>query len=180
MNMKYLLIAGVLMSHVVIAEEAELANPVTENGVVKIEWQDPKSYHDLKTSNEIQSRFENRFFETITKNLNKEAEKTLKPNQKLVMQVSDVDLAGDMRPTFGATMGDLRVVKDLYPPRMTFTYQILEGEQVVVAGDEKLLDMNFMSNIRRINERPFDAETNMLKHWLHKTVEPQLKDTVAH
>ena len=62
MNMKYLLIAGVLMSHVVIAEEAELANPVTENGVVKIEWQDPKSYHDLKTSNEIQSRFENRFF----------------------------------------------------------------------------------------------------------------------
>ena len=96
------------------------------------------------------------------------------------MQVSDVDLAGDMRPTFGATMGDLRVVKDLYPPRMTFSYQILEGEQVVVAGDEKLKDMNFMSNIRRINERPFDAETNMLKHWLKKTVEPQLQDPGAH
>ena len=79
MNMKYLLITGALFSSFAIADEAEVTSPVTENGIVKVEWQDPASYRDIKSSNELQSRFENRFFETITKNINKKAEKTLKP-----------------------------------------------------------------------------------------------------
>lgn len=179
MNMKYLLITGALFSSFAIADEAEITSPVTENGIVKVEWQDPASYRDIKSSNELQSRFENRFFETITKNINKKAEKTLKPNQKLVMQVSDVDLAGDMRPTFGVTTGDLRVVKELYPPRMTFTYQILEGEQVIMAGDEKLTDMGFMQRLNRVNERPFQAETTMIDNWLTRTVAPQLNQAAS-
>ncbi|MCL1141173.1 DUF3016 domain-containing protein [Shewanella gaetbuli] len=176
MNMKYLIVVGALVSHFAIADEAVEANPITENGVVKIEWQEPDNYRDIKTSNDIQSRFETRFFETMTKNINKQAEKTLAPNQTLVMQVTDVDLAGDMRPTFGATSGDLRVVKDLYPPRMNFSYQILEGETVVIAGDEKLRDMSFMQRLNRLNnDRPFTSETIMMQDWLKRTIAPQIE-----
>lgn len=179
MNIRYLLVVGALVSSVVIAEEVEVANPITETGIVKVEWQTPDNYHDIQSSNELQSRFENRFFETITKNINKQAEKTLKPNQKLEMQVSNVDLAGDVRPTFGATTGDLRIVKEVYPPRITFTYQILEDDKVIITGDEKLTDMSFLSRISRINERPFEAETTMLNDWLKRTVAPQLEASKA-
>ncbi|WP_434927241.1 DUF3016 domain-containing protein [Shewanella sp. HL-SH2] len=173
MNINYLLVVGAFVSSVAIAEE--VVSPITETGIVKVEWLEPDNYNDIMASNELQSRFENRFFETITKNINKQAEKTLKPNQKLEMQVSNVDLAGDMRPTFGATTGDLRVVKELYPPKMTFTYQILEDNKVIISGDEKLTDMSFLSRISRINERPFSAETTMLNDWLKRTVAPQLE-----
>ncbi|UJF22694.1 DUF3016 domain-containing protein [Shewanella sp. OMA3-2] len=179
MNINYLLVVGAFVSSVVIAEEAEVVSPITETGIVKVEWQEPDNYRDIKSSNELQSRFENRFFEAITKNINKQAEKILKPNQKLEMQVSNVDLAGDVRPTFGATVGDLRIVKELYPPRMTFTYQILEDSKVIISGDEKLTDMGFLNRISRINERPFEAETNMLDDWLKRTVAPQLEASKA-
>ncbi|WP_434939227.1 DUF3016 domain-containing protein [Shewanella sp. HL-SH8] len=175
MNINYLLVVGAFVCSVAIAEEVEVVSPITETGIVKVEWLEPDNYNDIKASNELQSRFENRFFETMTKNINKQAEKTLKPNQKLEMQVSNVDLAGDMRPTFGATTGDLRVVKELYPPKMTFTYQILEDNKVIISGDEKLTDMSFLSRISRINERPFSAETTMLNDWLKRTVAPQLE-----
>jgi hypothetical protein len=175
MKINYLLVVGAFVSSVAIAEEVEVVSPITETGIVKVEWLEPDNYNDIKASNELQSRFENRFFETMTKNINKQAEKTLKPNQKLEMQVSNVDLAGDMRPTFGATTGDLRVVKELYPPKMTFTYQILEDNKVIISGDEKLTDMSFLSRISRINERPFSAETTMLNDWLKRTVAPQLE-----
>ncbi|WP_394130246.1 DUF3016 domain-containing protein [Shewanella maritima] len=174
MKLRMLIMLGALVCHTSFADEAKDEHPITEDGMVKIEWQDPSSYRDIKTSNERQSRFEVRLFDTLTKNLNKEAEKTLKPEQKLVMQVTNVDLAGDMRPTFGATAGDLRIIKDLYPPRMTFTYQVLENDQVVVAGSEKLVDMTFMNSVRRSNPRPFEYESTMLKNWLNKTVVPQL------
>ncbi len=90
------------------------------------------------------------------------------------MTVTDVDLAGDMRPTFGATADDLRVIKDLYPPRITFSYQVLENDKVIIAGDEKLSDMGFMSGIQSVNDKPFMYETKMLSDWLKKTVAPKL------
>ncbi|MEH6465179.1 MAG: DUF3016 domain-containing protein [Shewanella psychromarinicola] len=174
MNVKYLLLASALMCPVAMAEDVPEPNPVTEVGVVKIEWQNPKDFRDIKTSNELQSRFETRLFETLTKNINKQAQKILKPDQKLDMKVTDFDLAGDMRPTFGAAPGDLRIVKDLYPPRATFSYTITEKGNVVIAGDEKITDMSFMHNTRRFNNRPFQYETTLFTDWLQKSVAPKL------
>ncbi|AZG74742.1 DUF3016 domain-containing protein [Shewanella livingstonensis] len=174
MNVKYLLLASALASQVVMAEDAPKPNPVTEVGLVKIEWQNPKDFRDIKTSNELQSRFENRLFETLTKNINKQAEKILKPGQTLQMTVTNLDLAGDMRPTFGATPGDLRIVKDLYPPRATFSYSISEADKVIVAGDEKITDMSFMYNSHRFNDRPFQYETTLFTDWLQKSIAPKL------
>ncbi|AVV85201.1 hypothetical protein SPWS13_3492 [Shewanella putrefaciens] len=90
------------------------------------------------------------------------------------MMVTDVDLAGDMRPTFGATANDLRVVKDIYPPRITFSYQVLENDKVIVAGDEKLSDMGFLTGIQPLNDKPFMYETQMLNDWLKKTIAPKI------
>jgi len=174
MNVKYLLIAAIFVGHVAIAEEAITPNPVTEVGVVKIEWENPQDFRDINTSNELQSRFEARLFDTLTKNINKQAQKTLKPDQQLAMKVTDLDLAGDIRPTFGATPNDLRIVKDLYPPRATFSYTITEKGNVVLAGDEKITDMSFMHTTQRFSSRPFQYETNLFDQWLQRTIAPKL------
>lgn len=174
MKIPMILIAGMFAAGSAMAEEAATVDPQTENGAVKITWQEPKKFRDIKSSGELQSRFENRMFETLTKELNKEASKSLKPNQKLDLVVTDVDMAGDMRPTFGATSNDLRVVKEIYPPRISFSYQVLEGEQVVIAGDEKLTNLNFMNDIRPVNDRPFSHETRLLTEWFDKQVAPKL------
>jgi len=174
MKIQSLLLAGVLSCSAAWAADEAPVNTVTEDGVVKIVWQSPKDFRDIKSSGEIQSRYEKRLFETLTENINKEAAKILKPNQKLEMTITDVDLAGDMRPTFGATANDLRIIKDIYPPRITFSYQVLENDKVIIAGDEKLTDMGFMGGIQSLSDKPFMYETKMLTDWLKKTIAPQL------
>ncbi|MBR9727581.1 DUF3016 domain-containing protein [Shewanella intestini] len=174
MKLKILMISSVLFSHVAFADEAEKPNPITEAGAVKIEWQQPDKFRDVKTSNERQSRFEMRLFNTLTENLNKEVQKSLQPNQRLTLQVTNVDLAGDMRPTFGATSGDLRIIKDLYPPKITFSYQLLEGGKVIIAGDENLRDMTFLTQTRVRTHKPFQYETLMLNKWFNATVATKL------
>ena len=173
MKLKTLLIVGALVSLNVNADEAK-ENPVTEEGVVKITWQDVDGFRDVKAVGDIQSRYELRVFETLTKNLNKTAAKNFQPNQKLELVVTDVDLAGDVRPTFGATTNDIRVVKDIYPPRLTFSYQVLEGDKVIIAGNEKLRDMGFMQTVGVANDKPLRYETKMLDEWLKKSVMPKL------
>ncbi|GIU16230.1 hypothetical protein TUM4644_00060 [Shewanella colwelliana] len=174
MKFKSLLVVGALVSLNVVAADEPKVDPVTETGIVKITWQDVDSYRDVKAVSDIQSRYEKRTFETLTKNLNKEAAKHFKPNQTLEMVVTDVDLAGDVRPTFGATTNDLRVIKDLYPPRMTFSYKVLDGDQVIVAGDEKLTDMSFMHTTGIRSDKPLSYESKMLADWLKKSITPQL------
>ncbi|MFT5234970.1 MAG: hypothetical protein ACI8SK_001004 [Shewanella sp.] len=174
MKLTYLLLAGAMVSGAALATSDIVENPVTENGIVKIEWKDPKSFGDVKAASDIQSRYEMRTFETLTKNLNKEAAKVLKPNQKLELQVTDLDLAGDVRPTFGATSSDIRVIKDIYPPRITFTYTVTQDGKVMMAGAEKLKDLGFMHSVGRINDKPTKYESKLLADWVNKTVAPQL------
>lgn len=157
------------------AEEAKADNLITQAGVVKVEWQDPSSFRDIKTSSGIQSRYEARLFDSLTKELDKNAQRVLKDNQTLELVVSDLDLAGDMRPTFGATsVSELRIVKDLYPPRMTFSYRVLEDSKVIMIGDEKLIDMNFLHHVKSTRNKTAEYESKMLEDWLKKTVAPKV------
>ncbi|QLE87047.1 MULTISPECIES: DUF3016 domain-containing protein [Shewanella] len=175
MKLKHLLFVGALASvNVAVAEEAK-PDPVTEVGQVKITWQDPSSYRDVKAASDIQSRYEQRTFDNLTKELSKQVEKRFQPNQKLELVVTDVDLAGDVRPTFGATMNDIRVIKDIYPPRMNFSYQVLEGDKVIMAGDEKLTDLGFMHKVGRMDDKPLRYEYRLMEDWLKKSIEPKLQ-----
>lgn len=181
MKITYMLMAAGLMSQMVIADDSAakvtdgaVDNPITEAGAVKVEWQEPSGFRDIKSSNGIQSRFEARLFETLTKQLDKDAKGILKDNQKLELTVSDVDLAGDMQPTFGATVSELRIVKDLYPPRMTFSYRVLEGDKVIMVGDEKLIDMNFLHRVGISKDNMGEYESKMLADWLKKAVAPKV------
>ncbi|TVL50602.1 hypothetical protein AYI98_08055 [Shewanella algae] len=174
MKIRYLLLAAALTSGSALAADKVDEKPVTESGKVKIEWQSPKDFRDIKSASELQSRYEKRLFETLTKALDKDVSSSLKDNQKLELTVTDVDLAGDVRPTFGATANDIRVVKNVYPPKISFSYRLLEGDQVVVAGDEKLTDMQFLDHVDRINSDSFRYEERMLKDWFQKTLKPKL------
>ncbi|WP_335903590.1 DUF3016 domain-containing protein [Shewanella algae] len=174
MKIRHLLLVSALASGSVLAADKADENPVTESGKVKIEWQSPKDFRDIKSASELQSRYEKRLFDTLTKTLDKDVSSSLKDNQKLELTVTDVDLAGDVRPTFGATANDIRVVKNVYPPKISFSYRLLEGDQVVVAGDEKLTDMQFLDHVDRINSDSFRYEERMLKDWFQKTLKPKL------
>ncbi|MBV7316186.1 DUF3016 domain-containing protein [Shewanella sp. NIFS-20-20] len=152
-------------------------SPVTQAGPVQIEWLDPNKYTDITSSSELQSRFSQRVFDTLTANLAQVATPVLEPNEKLQLVVTNVDLAGDVRPTFGAALNDIRIVSNLYPPRITFTYKVLSGNQVVMSGSEKLQNLGFLDGIQPIIERPFMYESALLTTWFNQTLAPTLQGT---
>ncbi|AVV85200.1 hypothetical protein SPWS13_3491 [Shewanella putrefaciens] len=50
MKVQFLLLAGVLSCSAVWAADETSTHPVTEDGVVKIVWQNPKDFRDIKSS----------------------------------------------------------------------------------------------------------------------------------
>ncbi|WP_158966391.1 DUF3016 domain-containing protein [Paraglaciecola sp. L3A3] len=137
---------------------------------VEITWHNPEKYRDVRPSNGGKQKFMNLTFKRIDQYMLKLA-KTLPKSQRLVITVSDLDLAGQVWPAsfagFGAGMTDIRVVKSVDIPRINFAYQLLSADgKIVKQAQVELKDLNFMAS----SNMPFSSdslhfEKNMLKRW---------------
>ncbi len=67
---------------------------------------------------------------------------------------------------------DVKDSKDIYMPRMKFTYAITdEAGAVVKEGTENLSDVNYLQNIGIVGRNdPLYHDLTMLRDWLRKTL----------
>lgn len=178
--MKYLLMTAVIAATLTIAgcaqqqESTEPQNFLTNDGNVNILWQNPSDYSDIEATTGVQSKFEQYLFTELTDELAKLANKHLTKDQQLDLTVTNVDLAGDVQPTFGGATDDIRIVTDLYPPKIRFDYVLTQNGKVIKSGSEKLNNMGFLMGIQPIGNDPFPYEQDLLTDWFKKTIMPAL------
>lgn len=129
----------------------------------EITWTDYDNYRDIRAGNQSRKSFRERTFNKLEKHFNKLAEK-LPEGHVLKIDVTDVDLAGD---TLAGGIDRIRVVKEIYSPRMNFSYQLINAEKNEIISDKIVLkDMNFMRSSRlKYNNDSLGYEKNMLDGW---------------
>ncbi|HEY8994361.1 MAG TPA: DUF3016 domain-containing protein [Lacunisphaera sp.] len=139
---------------------------------VAVTFDHPEKFIDVRDDS---TDFENErgrdhFLPILKEHLERRAGKLLPAGQKLAITFTDIDLAGDFEPWRGMNFHDVRIVKDLYVPRMNFTFKVTdEAGQVVKEGEEKLLDAAFQMRITGVsNTDPLRYEKEMLNDWLRK------------
>ncbi|MDF2177907.1 DUF3016 domain-containing protein [Aliiglaciecola sp. CAU 1673] len=142
---------------------------------VEINWIEPEKFTDVRPSNESRQRFRERTFEDIKKYMEK-LMGSLPEGQKLLMNVTDLDLAGQVWP--GSFVGlnsasDVRLIKRIDIPRMRFDYKLLDNSGNIIK--EETVDLKDMSFQDKHNPL-FDSESlryekNMLREWFQETFE---------
>ena len=153
----------------------------TQAAEVEIIWEEPKSYSDVRPTNESRKRFRERTLKELEEHIT-ELASNLPESQVLSMTVTNVDLAGQVWPSqfvgFGNGAGsDVRIIKRVDIPRMTFSYSLsnADGQVILSADDIKLKDMDFMeSNIRRNRTESLSYEKAMLNDWFADTFSTQV------
>lgn len=147
----------------------------TSESAIKVEWLHPEKYTDIRPSNESKAMYRKHVIESFDKFWSKLSEK-LPAGYQLVLTIKDVDLAGDVNPLYRVDNRDIRVIKDMYFPRITLDYQLMDaGGTILDAAQEvKIKDMNFMSSVGlRYSSQEFGHEKNMLEKWFSKTIIPK-------
>ncbi|PKG86225.1 DUF3016 domain-containing protein [Colwellia sp. 75C3] len=133
----------------------------------EVTWTDYKSYRDIDEGNNGRKQFRERTFNNFEKHFAKLAA-TLPADQILKIDVTDVDLAGD---TNAAGIHRTRIIKNIYSPRMNFSYQLLAADGTVIQSDDVVVkDLSFMSsNSLKYRNKPLGYEKKMLDDWFAKT-----------
>jgi hypothetical protein len=130
---------------------------------VKVTWTEPGKYRDIYSGNQGKKRFQENTFKALEKNFLILA-KALPESHLLEIEVFDVDLAGDVH---AGGMRDIRVIKDLYFPRIKFSYKLLNAEKAIILSDNvNLKDMSFMMGISsKYRNKSLGYEKKMLDDW---------------
>jgi len=138
----------------------------------EVTWTDYEKYRDIHPGDGNKKSFRERTFKNLEKHFAKLAA-NLPEGQVLKIDVTDVDLAGD---TMAGGINRYRIVKDIYFPRMNFSYQLVNADGSEVLSDDVVVkDMNFLrgSSLKYRNDS-LGHEKKMLDDWFFKEFKEQV------
>jgi hypothetical protein len=151
-----------------LSKDAPRALP--DNGPVSVTWADPATFTELKASGNRFESAQGDWLLQLAKYMRKQADKQLTPGNKLELTIVDIQRAGRYEPWHGLDRQNIRMIREIYPPRMTVKYRETDANGAVVAeGERKLTDLAFMVNSGMINDSdPLRYEKRMIDSWLRR------------
>ncbi|MBE7539597.1 MAG: DUF3016 domain-containing protein [Opitutaceae bacterium] len=134
---------------------------------VEVNFTDPENFTDVKDSSFGTEKGRDAILSEIREYITRRADKLLPAGQKLTITFSDIDLAGEYEPWRGPRADDIRIVKDIYPPRFKFSYKVTNAAGAVVKqGEENITDLAFMMRLTIDRQDPLRYEKDILNDWM--------------
>ena len=132
-----------------------------DDGRISVEFQDPRNFTDFKDSL-VGSDIGLENLQSMVRRM------VLEEGQRLTVTFTDIDLAGDYLPT-AASGRDIRVVKEIYPPRMRFRYTLADASGAVLKeGEEHLQDLAFQYNTGLNRNDELFHDRNLFRDWVRE------------
>lgn len=138
-----------------------LAATATQAGVVEVAYERPERYSDggrgLEAS-QVQA--------ALTRHLQALGESSLPQAQTLRITITEIDLAGEVRPHFRSAQ-DVRVLRGRADwPRIGLRYSLSEAGRVIASSSETVVDMNYLQSLPRVDvASAYPYEQRMLTRW---------------
>jgi len=99
--------------------------------------------------------------------LRRRAERLLPAGQRLDVSIDDIRLAGAFEPWRGPNMQDVRILKDLYPPRIDLHFRLLDANGATLReGSAKLRDLAYLQHALPNDNDPLRYDKRLLGEWL--------------
>lgn len=147
-------------------DKSQPAEP--SNKTVVVVFNNPEKYTDAKTSSSDFEKDRDFILEQLKEHFTERAPRYMADGQTLSITINDVDMAGDFEPWRGSRLQDIRIVKDIYPPRIDLDFKLTDaGGKVVSEGTRQLRDLNFMMSTPPLpSNDTLRYEKNLINNWL--------------
>lgn len=142
---------------------------------VQVTFSNPDKFTDVRDASMPTKKGEAATLDMIRQYVEQKAVRYLPEGQKLNVTFTNIDLAGEFEPWRGPNMDDVRIVKDIYPPRIDLNYQITDASgKVLKEGKRELRDLSFMMKISIRRDDPLRYEKDMLDDWMREDIRPAI------
>lgn len=139
-------------------------------GTVEVTFVAPEKFTDVKDDYMETEKGRDALLEQLKNHLVATAGRYLKADQRLEIKVTEVDLAGDFEPWRGPQFQDVRIVKDLYPPRVNLEFRLLGADGTVISeGKRELRNIGYLMTAGPLpTTDPLRHDKEMLTNWVRQ------------
>ena len=140
------------------------------DGPVSVQWTDPNQFTEIRSSGNRFQAQQGNWVQDLAGYFRDSVARRLPPGDRMQITITDIKRAGQYEPWHGPRSDDIRIVKDLYPPRLSFNYAWTDSSgKVIDQGEQRLIDTAFLVNDSRIgNSDPLRYEKRMIDEWTRK------------
>ena len=164
MKTKLLLVFACGLAAIGAARAADAAKPVVQ---VTVTFIAPEKFTDVKDDQMGSDRGRDYLLGVIKSHIESRAGYYLVAGQTLEIKVTDVDLAGDFEPWRGIEFDRVRIVKDIYPPRMDLEFRLVGADgKVIREGKRHLQNLGYLMTITLPTNDPLRYDKEMISDWM--------------
>ena len=146
-----------------------MAQAATPPDNVNVRYKDPQHFTEAKRSFGMHAIDADAYLKPLQAYIAQRASRILTPGQRLDIEVTDVDRAGEYEPWRGPRYDDVRIVKDIYPPRIDLDFTLYGADgKVLREGSRKLRDPAFLSRNMAADQDPLRYEKSLVDLWLRQ------------
>jgi hypothetical protein len=144
-----------------------------EEGSVSVSWSDPAQFSDLRYSGNRSEARRGNWVVRIAEHLRKRAELRLPAGEQLQVEITDIKRAGNYEPWRGIQLQDVRIVREIYPPRIELRFRRTDASgRVLEEGERELVDHAFLiGGTSALDSDPLRYEKAMIDRWLRREFE---------
>ena len=145
------------------------AAPQASDSRVQVDWTKPGDFSEAKQypGSGLGRESPDEWLTDLANHLRYRAERVLPQGDDLHVTFTNVQRAGTYEPWRGPQWDDVRIIKDIYPPRIDLTFTLSDANGgVVKEGKRELRDPAFLQRGILNESDPLRFEKRMLDDWL--------------
>jgi len=138
---------------------------------VTVTYDHPEQFTETRKVRSLAPQLADRDYLKVLKvYMENRAGKMLPPGDHLDIVVTDIDRAGNFEPWRRGTLREVRIIKDIYPPRIDLHFRLLDADgKTIREGTRKLRDPGFMADSSNTSGSDnLRYEKALIDRWLRK------------
>jgi hypothetical protein len=166
-------LAGIATALALTVACASAVHTSTPDSRVTVDWTNPADFVEVRENPGSRPARPEEWLAQLARHLQSRAERVLPPGQHLHVTITDVKRAGRYEPWRGPQWDDIRIIKDIYPPRIDLRYTLTGSDGTRLReGERTLRDLAFLSRGTLSRDDPLRYEKRLLDDWLRREFAP--------
>jgi hypothetical protein len=164
-----LLLAGCASDGPMRVTDAGLPRALPTGSNVEVHWGDPALFTELRYSRNRREAAEGDWVRQLAAYLQSRTERALPAGERVDIEILDVARAGDYEWLHGSAE-DIRVLRDIHPPRMDLQFTRYDANGAVLAeGERTLSDLAYLMGSQPLGSNdPLRFEKRMIDRWVQR------------
>jgi Protein of unknown function (DUF3016) len=162
--------AGKFSDRIVRVTDPKAPRSLPAEGTVAVSWNDPAKFSELRGSGNRSEAERGDWVTDIARYLRQRAEKKLPSDERLEVTITDIRRAGNFEPWRGIEYRDVRILRELYWPRIAIEFKRTRADGSVVAEGQRVLsDPSYLGSASFAGEGdPLRYEKALIDRWVRR------------